>query len=401
MSEDHGAFMPGPRLRVAGAPEGPLRGVRIAVKDLIDVAGHPTGFGNPDWAASHPVPERNAPAVDRLLAAGASLDGKTILDELAYSLEGRNIHYGTPRNARAPGRIVGGSSCGSAAAVAAGLVDAALGSDTGGSVRVPAALTGIFGIRPSHGRISTAGMRPLAESFDTLGWFARDAALLQQIGGVLMDADAVTWRPLRLLIAEDAMTLADPAIRAPLAPALARLGAAIGKVEPVAVGRLTGEEGADLALWKDRFRALQGREIWRTHGAWIEARKPRFGPEIAQRFTFAKSISAEAEAAARPLREIFAAALERLTADVVLALPTVPVIAPRLDDPPDVFLDYRDRTLMLTCIAGLARLPQVSIPAGAVAGAPVGLSLIARRGADRQLLALAAELAPALRGEAG
>jgi amidase len=390
--EDYGAFLPGPRLRIAGAEAGPLRGLRVAVKDLIDIAGQPTGFGNPDWAASHPVPERNAPVIDRLLGAGASIEGKTVLDELAYSLEGRNVHYGAPRNAKAPGRIVGGSSSGSAAAVAAGLVDAALGSDTGGSVRVPAALTGICGIRPSHGRISAAGMRPLAESFDTVGWFARDAGLLARVGAALLGPDAAGWHPRRLIVPEDAWAVAEPAVRQALAPALAKLEERFGAAERVAVGGLVRGDDADLTGWKDRFRALQGHEIWLTHGDWIEQRKPRLGPEIAARFAFARSISAEAVGEARPMRELFAAAIERLTADAALAIPTAPVIAPRLDDTAEAFLAYRDRTLALTCIAGLARVPQVSIPAGEVEGAPVALSLIARRGADLQLLALAAEL---------
>jgi amidase len=394
--EEYGAFLPGPRLRVAGAKTGPLQGLRFAVKDLIDVAGQPTGFGNPDWAASHPVPDRHAPVVDRLLAAGASIEGKTVLDELAFSLEGRNVHYGAPHNAKAPGRIVGGSSSGSAAAVAGGLVDFALGSDTGGSVRVPAALTGIFGMRPSHGRIPMAGMRPLAESFDTLGWFARDGLLLARVGAALLGPDAAGWHPRRLVVAEDAWAVADPALREALAPALAKLEERFGTAERVAVGRLVRGDDADLIGWKDRFRTLQGQEIWQTHGAWIEQVKPRFGPEIAARFQFAKSISAEAAAEARPMRELFAAAIERLTAEAVLVLPTAPVVAPRLDDAPETYLAYRDRTLSLTCIAGLARVPQVTIPVGEVGGAPAGLSLIARRGADLQLLALAAELPPDL-----
>ena len=392
MTDDYGAFLPGPRLHVPGAAEGPLAGLRFAVKDLIDIAGHPTGFGNPDWAASHPVPQRNAPVIDRLLAAGASVEGKAVLDELAYSLEGRNHHYGAPRNAKAPGRIVGGSSSGSAAAVAAGLVDFGLGSDTGGSVRVPAALTGLFGIRPSHGRIPTTGMRPLAESFDTLGWFAPDAMLLARVGAVLLGPDSAAWHPRTLVLAEEAWASADPAVRDALEPALFRLEDRFGAPERVPVGGLVRGDHADLVGWKDRFRALQGHEIWRTHGAWIEEAKPRFGPEIAARFAWARTITPEAAAEARPLRELFAAAIERLTADAVLVLPTAPVIAPRLDDPAETFLAYRDRTLTLTCIAGLARVPEVTIPAGKVEGALVGLSLIARRGADLQLLGLIGEL---------
>jgi amidase len=393
MSDDAGAFLPGLRLRIEGAAEGPLKGRTFAVKDLIDIGGHPTGFGNPDWAATHPIPERSAPVTDRLLGAGASVAGKVILDELAYSLEGRNVHYGTPKNAKAPGRIVGGSSSGSAAAVAAGLVDFALGSDTGGSVRVPAALTGIFGIRPSHGRISTAGMRPLAESFDTLGWFAPDAGLLARVGAVLLGPDSAGWHPRRLIVPEDAMAVADPALREVFQPALAHLERSIGQRETVLLGRVAGADVTDLMGWKDHFRTIQGHEIWQTHGDWIEQTKPRFGAEIAARFAFAKSISLEAAAAARPLREIFADAIERLAAHAVIAIPTVPVIAPRLNDSPETFLDYRDRTLTLTCISGLARVPQVTIPVGQVQGAPVGLSLLARRGADLQLLGLVAELA--------
>ena len=393
MTDHIGAFLPGPRLQIAGAAEGPLQGLSFAVKDLIDIAGYPTGFGNPDWAATHSIPEGSAPVVDRLLKAGASVAGKVILDELAYSLEGRNAHYGTPKNAKAPGRIVGGSSSGSAAAVAAGLVDFALGSDTGGSVRVPAALTGTFGIRPSHGRISTAGMRPLAESFDTFGWFAADARVLARVGAVLLGPESAGWHPRRLIVPEDAMAVADPALREAFKPALDHLERSIGARETVVLGRVAGGEVTDLVRWKDHFRTIQGHEIWRTHGDWIEQTKPRFGPEIAARFAFAKSISPEAAAAARPLREIFAAAVERLTADAVIALPTAPVIAPRLDDLPETFLDYRDRTLTLTCISGLARVPQVTIPMGQVPGAPIGLSLLARRGADLQLLGLAAELA--------
>jgi len=228
-----------------------------------------------------------------------------------------------------------------------------------------------------------------------VGWFAREAALLARVGGVLLGPDAAGWHPRRLILPEDAWAVADPAVREALAPALGTLEARFGAAGRVAVGGLVRGDDADLTGWKDRFRILQGREIWLTHGDWIEQQKPRFGPEIAARFAFAKSISAEAAAGARPMRELFAAAIERLTADSVLAIPTAAVIAPHQDDTPEAFLAYRDRTLTLTCIAGLARVPQVTIPAGKVEGAPVGLSLIARRGADVALLALAAELASA------
>ena len=153
MSEPLNAFIPHDEVIWPGAPEGPLKGLPFAAKDIYDIAGHVTGCGNPDWLATHPPATSHAAPVVRLLAAGAELVGKTITDELAYSLNGQNFHYGTPLNGNAPGRIPCGSSSGSAAAVAGGAVDFALGSDTGGSVRVPAAVCGIFGIRPTHGRV--------------------------------------------------------------------------------------------------------------------------------------------------------------------------------------------------------------------------------------------------------
>src|SRR5712671_3391861 len=171
--------------------DGPLRDLCFAVKDLIDVAGHPTGCGNPTWLATHPPASVSAVCVEQLLAAGAQCEGKTITDELAFSLLGENHFYGTPLNPSAPDRVPGGSSSGSASAVACGLVDFALGTDTGGSVRVPASNCGIWGWRPSHGLISVAGVMPFSPTLDTVGVFARSAETLQRIARALLAADAL------------------------------------------------------------------------------------------------------------------------------------------------------------------------------------------------------------------
>ena len=160
--------------RLDGAPAGPLAGLRFAAKDLFDIEGHVTGAGNPDWLALHAPATRTAPVVRRLVDAGASMVGKTHTDELSRGIFGENAHYGTPVNPKAPGRVPGGSSSGSAAAVSGGLVDFALGTDTGGSVRIPASFCGIYGIRPTHGRLPLDGVVGQARSFDTVGWFARD-----------------------------------------------------------------------------------------------------------------------------------------------------------------------------------------------------------------------------------
>src|SRR5262252_7818859 len=193
--DDINAFVPGQRVRIEGAPQGPLRGLTFAAKDLFDVAGHTTGGGNHDWARSNPVPTRHAWAVQRLLDAGATLIGKTITDEVSLGILGENAFDGTPLNPRARDRVPGGSSSGSASAVAQGLCDTALGTDTGGSVRVPASFCGLYGIRPTHGRLDLTGMLPQAPSSDTTGWFARDVATFTRVGQMMLGEDLLQELP--------------------------------------------------------------------------------------------------------------------------------------------------------------------------------------------------------------
>jgi amidase len=382
MEDTVGAFLPDGLFDVAGADDGPLTGLTFAAKDIIDVAGRVTGCGNPDWAASHGAAEAHAPVVEAMLAAGARLVGKTVTDELAYSLNGQNFHYGTPANTNAPGRIPGGSSCGSAAATAAGLVDLALGSDTGGSVRIPASYCGLFGLRPSHGRVSLDGVMPLAPSFDTLGWLAANAKLLKAAGDVLLP-EGLGEEPTSLLIAADAFALMDEAARNRLTPWVARLEARLGAARRVEIG----EPGGGLAAWMRRFRVIQAREITAQHGAWIAERRPRFGPEVAARFEWAASVD-EAEAAeARRQRIDFTARMADLLAGGgLLCLPTAPDIAPKVDAGGEALVRHRDRVLSLTSPAGLAGLPQVTLPLAQHEGCPLGLSLMAGPGADCALL---------------
>src|SRR3954464_15175455 len=218
---DIGAFVPGPRVRMEGRPGGPLQGLTFAAKDLFDVAGVPTGGGNHDWPRARTIPTKHAWAVQTLLDAGATLVGKTITDEVSLGILGENAFDGTPLNSAAPDRVPGGSSSGSAAAVAAGLVDTALGTDTGGSVRIPASFCGLYGIRPTHGRISEKGVIPLAQSFDTVGCFARDAATLKRVADVLLSQADVKQPAQRLLIATDLFARADSTVRDALAPHVA------------------------------------------------------------------------------------------------------------------------------------------------------------------------------------
>lgn len=381
--DDLNAFCRHTHVAVQGAGVGPLAGLTFGVKDIYDIAGHRTGFGSPEWLATHPAATRTAPTVAALLAAGADMRGKTHTDELTYSLNGENAHYGTPVNVNAPGRIPGGSSSGSAAAVAGGLVDFAIGSDTGGSVRAPASFCGIYGIRPTHGRVSLEGACPLARSFDTAGWFARDAALLERVGQVLLgETSDGGCGP--ALLAEDALNLLTPAVATTLQAAFAKVGDAVGGLRPVTVSA----EG--LLPWFQAFRVLQGAEIHAELGGWVSRTTPHLGPGVRERMQWVATISAEEVAKAQAMRDSARRRMDELLADrAVLVLPTLPDIAPWLNTPAAELDDFRTRAMSLLCIAGLAGLPQVSLPLASFKDCPLGVSLVAARGGDEMLLHLA------------
>jgi len=284
MPDDINAFVPGPRLHIEGRPGGPLSGLTFAAKDLFDVAGHPTGGGNPDWARSNPVPTSHAWAVQRLLDAGATLIGKTITDEVSLGIVGENAFYGTPINTRAPDRVPGGSSSGSAAAVAAELCDTALGTDTGGSVRVPASFCGLYGIRPTHGRLDVTGMMQQAPSSDTTGWFARDIATFARVSGVMLNEAIPTILPRRLIIAIDAFAFADPEVGVALQPMVDRLRALIGNPREEVMAP------AGITQWARAQRTLQPSEAWLTFKDWIERDNPRFAYSVARNIIFGSMI---------------------------------------------------------------------------------------------------------------
>jgi amidase len=385
MQDQFGAFCRHNDVRRPGAAGGPLGGFTFAAKDVFEVEGESCCSGSPDWLVTHHPAAQTASAVRKLLAAGADLAGMTLCDEMTYGLSGVNARYGTPVNPRCPDRVTGGSSSGSAAAVAGGLVEIALGTDTGGSVRIPASLCGVFGIRPTHGRVANDGCMPLAPSFDTVGWFARDANLLARVGEVIFGTKRVA-APGRLLLAVDAMAMADAAVQVALRQALERMG--LADAEEVSV---YGGEDSD---WLQAFRILQAGEVWRAHGQWVAKVGPRFGPGVRDRFQLAANITPEQIAAMEPVRERAARRLKDMLEErAILILPTVPSVAPPKDSTDAAFEEFRQRTLRLTCPAGLARLPQVTLPAGEVDGCPVGLSLIAASGGDELLLGVAHQLA--------
>lgn len=373
------AFVPGSRCRMSATSSGMLDGLNFAVKDLIDVAGYVTGGGNPDWADDRAAATQSAPVVDILLNAGASIIGKTITDELAFSLEGENVHYGTPLNPRCPNRLAGGSSSGSASAVAAGLADFALGTDTGGSVRVPAAFCGLYGFRPTHGRVSLSGVIPFAPSYDTVGWFANSAKLLARVGDAILGTPANTGE-LQLLIAVDAFAMIDLRCAKSLLAVAKKLGAS---------GRVEVFSGA-ADDWLTAYQILQGREVWESLGTWINCRKPRFGANIATRFADAANISDESVATWLPVREAVRTQMRALLAPgSALIIPTTPFLPLYKTASVEERTIFYRLALTLNSIAGHAGLPQITLPIAEVHSCPVGLSIIGAPGTDENLLRFA------------
>lgn len=365
--------------------KGELSGLSFAVKDVFAIKGHRSTAGNPDWLKTHPEAKETAPTISRLLNSGARLEGTTITDELMYSLNGENFHYGTPINPKDPKRIPGGSSCGSAVAVAAGLTDFAIGTDTGGSIRIPSSYCGIYGIRPTHGFVNIGGVIPLAKSFDTVGWMARDAQTLWKVGNVLIEEEKETAPFTRIIMAEDAWELIEPNAKKALLAELKNWETSSFTHSQ----EVLADEG--LAEWAETFRMLQGREIWEEHGEWIEQCKPSFGPGIAERFQWASTL---AEVDIKPYlekRRMIQEKMEKLLKnDDILIIPTSPGKAPLLNLSVEELELRRSRTFQLCCIAGLTGLPQVNIPLAEVDGVPVGVSMIAGKRQDKRLLQLAA-----------
>jgi amidase len=387
-NDSFGAFCRDNHIFVEGAEAGPLSGLTFAVKDVFHIKGGVTGFGHPDWLRTHGEEAVTAVAVQQLLDAGATMVGKTVTDELAYSLTGENYHYGTPVNPRDATCIPGGSSSGSASAVAGGLVDFALGSDCGGSVRIPASYCGLFGMRPTHGRISLEGAIPFAPSFDCAGWFARDIALFDRVGQILLGKEALEQEICTLLLATDALTELSPDVQEALLPAIARVEMVVGPAKRVTLA----ESGLD--RWSETFRTIQAAEIWRSLGEWIEKVRPVFGPGIRERFTSAATLDPVVVEMARKQRANITERLSTLLpVGTALIIPTAPRSAPYLTSKnEELETIYRHQAMNLLCVAGLGGLPQISLPMVELKGMPVGLSLVGGRGTDLALLDLAKKI---------
>jgi len=375
---------------------GPLDGLRFAVKDVIDVAGYKSGCGNPTWRDTHPAAVVHAPCVALLPVAGGRAIGKTVSDQLAFSLLGENYHYGTPLNPKAADRVPGGSSSGSASAVACGFAEIALGTDTGGSVRVPASNCGIYGFRPSFGLISVAGVMALAPTFDTIGVFSADAAILARAASTLLSCDLPASEQAGTLhLLTDAFTQADADVQQALVEPVQALRGRLGsRVRETSLHDIVGGDG-DFPTWFDTYCVLQWAEIRSNLGPWIAEAKPEFGVAIAASFDLTVLLDRSRIAAAARRRETLFHRLQAfLGPNDLLCMPTAPTLAPLKGQllPRTSGSGYYSRALAMTSVAGIGRLPQVSLPLGSADGVPVGLSLLAGNGRDPFLLSLVRDL---------
>ncbi|WP_030422642.1 amidase family protein [Streptomyces sp. NRRL F-5065] len=365
---------------VAAADGGVLSGTRVAVKDLFAVAGHAIGAGNPAWLREAPVEPAHAAAVEALLRAGADVTGIARTDELAYGLSGLNTHYGMPPNPAAPGRVPGGSSSGSASAVALGLADIGLGTDTAGSVRVPTSYCGLYSLRPTHGLVPDTGQIGLAPSFDTVSWLTRTPRLLARVSDVLLPP-----RPAppvaRLLLATDLFDLAHPELRAPLRDAARTWADRLG----VPLHASSDTCAAQLEEWAQALGVLQAVEMWDLHGGWLRTHREAVSPLVADAIAAGEDMPADYLAWARETvdraRHTLAGLIPPGTA---LVQPATPTAAPP-PGPAVTGMALRTATVHLVCAASVAGLPVLTLPGVRGPAGPVGLSLVAAAGSDRAL----------------
>ena len=375
---------------------GPLSGLDVAVKDVFSVAGYRRAAGVPGFLAESMPATRHADALAALIASGAAVRGIAHTDEFAYSLVGRNTHYGTPPNAAVPGAIPGGSSSGPAAAVGLGLADIGLGTDTAGSIRIPASYQGLWGLRTTHGSVSIDGMVPLAPSFDTIGLLTRNpetlaAASRALLGSVRMPGDWLDQS--ELVIDRDLLSVLGDGVRALFRAGLERVSDNVDR--PLGHVRL-----GDPVLRAETARLIQAAEAWRQHGGWLTTHPGAVGRDVLERFATAADVDEETERRARLTLSGLRAELDEQLAGRILVLPSAASPAPPLTSNAAELNEVRRSTLKLTSVAGVGGYPALSVPGLVMttlhASAPVGLSLIGPRGSDLALVELGHRIEGAL-----
>ena len=393
--EESGAFVG--NFVIEPYQNGILDGLKFAVKDNIDLAGKRTSYGSKSWAEIHIVPVYNALCVDQLLGAGATCIGKTVADEFTYSLAGENVFYGTPLNPRAPDRIPGGSSSGSASAVACGLVDFSIGTDSGGSIRVPASFCGIWGMRPTLHRISEAGVLPFMPSVSTVGAFSNDVETLEKVMRLLLRSQKrETAKVSNIFFLKDAFSIADPLVKEAVKNRISHLdNFDEATISWISIRDIIGEE-FDLGDFNEKaLRNLQTAEFNNTVGGWIESVNPSLGQDFKAAYQNALSFNRTDLNKAIYLCEMLFDRISAFTGPGDLyCYPTTPTVAPHKNflSNQNRIMEFYNRTMTITSFAGIGRLPEISIPVADIDGIPIGVSLTAGNYQDEFLMRAAKQL---------
>ncbi|KAH6773255.1 translocon at the outer membrane of chloroplasts 64-V [Perilla frutescens var. hirtella] len=411
VSEDFGAFVE--RFELLPFPQPPPPAARLplstltfAVSDNFDVKGYITGYGSADWKRTHEATSKSAEVVKTMLKKGATCVGKTVMGQLGYGILGKNKNYGTPINPEEPSYVPGGSSSGSAVAVAAQIVDFALGTDTVGCIRVPASFCGILGFRPSHGLVSTVGVLPNSQSLDTVGWFASDPSVLHRVGHALLHLNPLEpKRTRRIIIADDLFQLS----KVPLQKTVSVVTKAIEKLsgyqtpKHIQFGQYIASNVPSLELFCEEstnkrsaatLRALssamiflQRHEFKINHEEWVKSIKPKLGPDISNSVWAAINTTHENVKSLYNVKAEMRAALRGLLKDDgILIIPTVSDPPLKLNSKKSLLAEFNDRAYTLLGIANMSGGCQVAIPLGKHDDCPVSISLIASHGTDKFLL---------------
>ncbi|XAR63968.1 Amidase [Bertholletia excelsa] len=412
VKEDFGAFverlqlLPPPQPAPPKAPH-PLTGVFFAVSDIFEMDGFVTGFGNLDWARTHEAASQTSFVVSTLVEGGATCVGKTVIDEMSYSINGENKQYGMPTNPVAPARIPGGSSSGAAVAVAANLVDFSLGVDTDGGVRVPAGYCGVIGFRPSYGAVSHMGVIPVSSSFDTVGWFAKDPSILRRVGHVLLQIPFTTQHnPRNIIIADDCFQLLKVPVgwvaQAVIKSTEKLFGRQVLKHENLVeyldfkvpslkafhFKKSNSEvESSSIRLLGNVMQLVKRHEFKDNHGEWISSVNPTLNPIVAAQIQESMEMSDEEIKNFQTIRNEMRVALNSLLKDDgILVIPTIADPPPKTGGKEMFSEDYLSRAFSLLSVASVSGCCQATLPLGLHDKCPISVSLLARHGGDRFLL---------------
>ncbi|KAJ6963795.1 outer envelope protein 64 [Populus alba x Populus x berolinensis] len=410
--EDFGAFVQ--RFLILPFPQPPapaakqtLAGLTFAINDIFELEDYVTGFGNPDWARTHEAAEKTAVTVTALLKNGAVCVGQTVMGELGFGVSGENMHYGTPINPEMPAHVPGGSSSGSAVAVAAGLVDFALGTDTIGCIRIPAAFCGLLSFRPSHGAVSTIGVLPNSQSLDTVGWLARDPSILLRVGHTVLKLNTVEPRRARHLIFADDLFQLSKVPKQKAEGVISKAFENLSGYQPqqhINFGQHISLNVPSLKRFRDQSTKLQNgisnlkalcsamvslqrHEFKTNHEDWVKSVEPKLASDVSDNVLTAINTTHENIKALYDIRKELRACMQILLKDNgILVIPTIADPPSKLNSKKRDTVESHNRALILSSIASMSGCCQVTIPLGKNDGCPISVSFITFHGGDKFLL---------------